>query len=158
MGVLAHVGLGANLGDTRAALLGAIGELGRLRATRLLGVSSFYCSAPVDAHGPDYLNAVAALDSALEPLELLAELHRLEAAQGRERPYRNAPRVLDLDLLVYGDLRCATPTLTVPHPRLAERAFVLRPLAEIAPGLVVPGLGPVTDLLAGVAGQRLDRL
>ena len=89
---------------------------------------------------------------------MLAELQRIEAGHGRERPYRNAPRTLDLDLLLYGDERIATPALTVPHPRLHERAFVLLPLAEVAPECVVPGRGRVDALAAGVAGQRIDRL
>ena len=154
----AYVGLGANLGDTEATLASAIRALGALAATWLLRVSSRYRSAPVDAGGPDYLNAVVELRTALAPLALLAELQRIESAHGRERSHRNAPRTLDLDLLLYADLRLATPQLTLPHPRLQQRAFVLVPLAEIAPGLVVPGLGSVTDLLARVAGQRVDKL
>ncbi|HRM93720.1 MAG TPA: 2-amino-4-hydroxy-6-hydroxymethyldihydropteridine diphosphokinase, partial [Alicycliphilus sp.] len=101
----AWIGLGANLGDARAALRSAVQAMATLPGTRLLRVSSLYRSAPVDAGGPDYLNAVAELDTTLAPLELLHALQRIEQAAGRERPYRNAPRTLDLDLLLYGTLR-----------------------------------------------------
>ncbi len=137
-GVTAYVGLGANLGDPRAALGQALVELGRLPRTRVVCVSSLYRSAPVDASGPDFLNAVAELQTALGPYELLTELQRIERAAGRERPYRNAPRTLDLDLLLYDRLEQDDPVLTLPHPRMRERAFVLLPLAEIAPGRVDP--------------------
>jgi 2-amino-4-hydroxy-6-hydroxymethyldihydropteridine diphosphokinase len=154
----AAVGLGANLGDARETIATALAELARLPETALRATSSIYRSAPIDSSGPDYLNAVALLDTALAADALLAELQRIEAGHGRERPYRNAPRTLDLDLLLYGDQRIATPTLTVPHPRLHERAFVLLPLAEVAPARVVPGLGRVDALVPGVAGQRIERL
>ena len=156
--VSAYVGLGANLGDSRAALTAALDALGRLRETRLVVVSSFYRSAPVDSSGPDYLNAVAEISTQLSPHELLADLQRIELQHGRERPYRNAPRTLDLDLLLYGNQTLRTPTLTVPHPRLHERAFVLLPLVEIAPHIPIPGLPAVELLLKDVAGQRVERL
>ena len=156
--VPAYIGLGANLGDARATLSAALTALGRLPETTLRATSSTYRSAPVDSSGPDYLNAVARLDTRLSPLVLLAELQRIEHEHGRERPYRNAPRTLDLDLLLYGDQRIDVPGLTVPHPRLHERAFVLRPLAELSPELVVPGQGVVGTLLASVADQRIDKL
>lgn len=156
--VRAWVGLGANLGDARAALAVAFEALGRIDATRLLRRSSLYRSAPIDSSGPDYLNAVAELETALAPHDLLARLQAIELAQGRERPYRNAPRTLDLDLLLYADALIDTPTLVVPHPRLHERAFVLHPLAELAPGLSIPGRAPLPALLADVAGQRIERL
>jgi len=149
---LAWIGLGANLGDARAALAGAVQAMARLPGTDVLRVSSLYRSAPVDATGPDYLNAVAALRTALAPQALLQALQALEQAAGRERPYRNAPRTLDLDVLLYGDQSIATPTLTVPHPRLWERAFVLRPLAELRPGWATP------EQLQAVAGQRIECL
>ncbi|MFG6466867.1 2-amino-4-hydroxy-6-hydroxymethyldihydropteridine diphosphokinase [Roseateles sp. BYS87W] len=136
MSTRAYVGLGANLGgDLRQTLLSAVGALDALPQTRLAAVSSAWRSAPVDAGGPDFLNAVAALDTDLEPLALLDALQGIELAHGRERPYRNAPRTLDLDLLAYGDVTLDTPRLTLPHPRVAERAFVLRPLWELAPGM-----------------------
>jgi len=156
--VLAGIGLGANLGDARASLVAAIDALRNLPDSTLRAVSSIYRSAPIDSSGPDYLNAVVLLNTVLAPPTLLAELQRIELEHGRERPYRNAPRTLDLDLLFHGDQRIDTPALTVPHPRLHERAFVLHPLAEIAPELVIPGLGAVAGLLAGVADQRIDRL
>jgi 2-amino-4-hydroxy-6-hydroxymethyldihydropteridine diphosphokinase len=154
----AFVGLGANLGDARAALDAAFVALATLPGTTLLASSSIYRSAPVDSTGPDYLNAVVMLETSLTPPALLTELLRIEQARGRQRPYRNAPRTLDLDLLLYGQRSIATPDLTVPHPRLHERAFVLRPLAQIAPSLKIPGRGGVAALLAGVAGQRIDKL
>jgi 2-amino-4-hydroxy-6-hydroxymethyldihydropteridine diphosphokinase len=156
--VLACIGLGANLGDARATLQAALLALAALPETFLRANSSVYGSAPIDSSGPDYLNAVALLETHLTPHALLAELQRIEQAHGRERPYHNAPRTLDLDLLLYGEQRVDSPTLTVPHPRLHERAFVVRPLAEIAPGAQVPGIGKVQDLLAGVAEQRADKL
>ena len=156
--VLAYVGLGANLGDARATLATVLDELRALDGVAALRASGFYRSASVGAPGPDYVNAVAELRTVLSPHELLMELQRLEAAHGRMRPYPNAPRTLDLDLLLHDGAMLATPTLTLPHPRLHERAFVLVPLAELAPDAVVPGAGRVADLLAGVAGQRLDKL
>jgi 2-amino-4-hydroxy-6-hydroxymethyldihydropteridine diphosphokinase len=127
-------------------------DLDRLPRTRVSARSSLYRSAPVDAGGPDFVNAVVELQTGLDPLSLLGELQRLEAGAGRERPYRNAPRTLDLDLLRHGDAVLDTPQLSLPHPRLAERAFVLLPLAEIAPE-------QVTSLqLAQVADQRIERL
>ena len=154
----AYIGLGANLGEPASALREALLAIAALPDSRLAATSSFYRTAPIDSSGPDYLNAVARLDTCLEPLALLAELQRIEQTHGRERPYRNAPRTLDLDLLLYGDECIATPALTVPHPRLHERAFVVRPLAEIAPQLSIPGCGRVADLVAIVVGQRVDRL
>jgi 2-amino-4-hydroxy-6-hydroxymethyldihydropteridine diphosphokinase len=154
----AYIGLGANLGDRRAALDAAFRALAVLPQTTLRAASSLYRSAPIESSGADYLNAVVGLDTRLAPDALLAELLRIERAHGRERPYRNAPRTLDLDLLLYGARRIETLTLTVPHPRLHERAFVLVPLAQIAPHLAIPGLGRVIDLLAGVSGQHIDKL
>lgn len=149
---LAYIGLGANLGDRGQALAQAVRSVAALPGTRLEQVSSLYVSAPVDSDGPDYLNAVAAVHTALPPLELLHALQAIELAAGRERPYRNAPRTLDLDVLLYGEQRINTPELTVPHPRIAERAFVLLPLAELAPALVS------TTQLSAVANQRIERL
>ena len=155
---IAYVGLGANLGDAAAAIAGATLALDRLASTRVVRSSALYRSAALGAEGPDYLNAVAELNTTLAPDVLLAELLRIESRQGRERSYRNAPRTLDLDLLLYADLQLESAALTLPHPRLHERAFVLLPLAEIAPALVIPGRGPVSDLLPGVVGQRIDKL
>jgi 2-amino-4-hydroxy-6-hydroxymethyldihydropteridine diphosphokinase len=154
----AFIGLGANLGDTRAALDAAFVAIAHLPHTALTAASSLYRTAPVDAAGPDYLNAVVRIETSLAPHALLAALQRIERAHGRERPYHHAPRTLDLDLLLHGAHRLATPALTLPHPRLHERAFVLRPLAELAPALVVPGLGAVGRLAEALAPQRVDRL
>ncbi len=155
---VAAIGLGANLGELETTLREALVEIARLPRTRLVAASSLYRSAPVDAPGPDYLNAAVLIETALDPAALLVELQRIERHHGRERPHRNAPRTLDLDLLFFGDERLATATLTVPHPRLQERAFVLLPLAEIAPQQVLPRLGRVVDLLPAVAAQRITRL
>jgi len=150
--VTAFVALGANLGDAARTLRGAFAALAALPQTTLLRQSSLYRTAPVDSSGPDYLNAVAAIATTLPPLALLQALQSIEQAAGRERPYRNAPRTLDLDLLLYGDTRIDLPELTVPHPRMEARAFVLVPLAEIAPERVPAAL------LAAVAGQAITRL
>jgi 2-amino-4-hydroxy-6-hydroxymethyldihydropteridine diphosphokinase len=158
MSVLVHVGLGANLGDASATLEAALAALSALPRTRWQATSSVYRTQPVDAEGPDFLNAVARLRTGLTAHELLSALQGIEAAHGRERPYRNAPRTLDLDLLLYGDDVIHSEALTVPHPRLHERAFVLVPLAELSPEAVVPGRGAVSLLLAGVAGQRIHRI
>jgi 2-amino-4-hydroxy-6-hydroxymethyldihydropteridine diphosphokinase len=154
----AWIGLGANLGDTHATLRHALTALAALPGSRLLRSSPIYRSEPIDSSGPDYLNAVAELETDLAAADLLAQLQAIEYRHGRERPFRNAPRTLDLDLLLFGDAVIATENLTVPHPRLHQRAFVLRPLADLAPDLHVPGLGPVAGLLAAVADQRIDRL
>lgn len=150
--VTAFVALGGNLGDARAAVRWAIQDLGRLPGTRLEAVSGLYRSAPHEAQGPDFINAVARIATTLTAPALLRALQALENAAGRERPYLNAPRTLDLDLLFYGDARIASPALTVPHPRWRERAFVLCPLAEVAPERVTPAL------LAGVAAQKIERI
>jgi 2-amino-4-hydroxy-6-hydroxymethyldihydropteridine diphosphokinase len=154
----AFVGLGANLGDARATLEAAFDALAALPATRLVARSSVWRSAPIDSSGPDYLNAVAALDTSLGAAELLDALLAVEARHGRERPYRNAPRTLDLDLLLHGDTVLDTPALTLPHPRLHQRAFVLAPLAELWPHGEVPGRGRVDALLAALPDQRIERL
>jgi 2-amino-4-hydroxy-6-hydroxymethyldihydropteridine diphosphokinase len=156
--VLASIGLGANLGEPLATLAHALDQLARLPGCTLVARSPTYRSAPIDASGPDFYNAVALLRTGLRPQALLSELQRIEAMHGRERPYRNAPRTLDLDLLLYGDERIAEPGLVVPHPRLHQRAFVLRPLADVAPDAIIPGLGPVSDWLAKVADQDIERL
>lgn len=148
----AYVAIGANLGDARAAVLRAMSDLDGLPETRVTARSSLYRSAPVDASGPDFINGVVELDTGLEPQALLDELQRLETGAGRERPFRNAPRTLDLDLLRHGETVMNTATLTLPHPRMTERAFVLLPLAEIAPDLVT------TTQIQRVADQRIERL
>lgn len=150
--VTAYVGLGANLGDPVSAVRAAIARIGELPHTRVTRRSSLYRTAPLDAGGPDYVNAVIELSTGLNAPELLAQLQRLEQAAGRERPYPNAPRTLDLDLLLFGAAHIDSAGLRLPHPRMSMRAFVLVPLAEIAPQLVGPAQ------LAAVAQQRLERL
>ena len=154
----AFIGLGSNLGDRVAELDRAFYEIARLPATTLIARSAYYQSAPLDAPGDDYVNAVAEVRTSLAPLDLLRALQGIEQAHGRDRPFPRAPRTLDLDLLLHGTGMLHTPELELPHPRLAERAFVLVPLAEIAPGLDVPGRGRVEVLLAAVRAQRLARL
>ena len=150
--VVATVGLGANLGDPQAALAGAIASIVALEGVELVAQSSFYRSAPIDSSGPDYVNAVVQLHTNLSAPALLAQLQGIEQGAGRERPYRNAPRTLDLDLLLFGDASIQSPSLTVPHPRMWQRAFVLLPLAEIAPALVSAAL------LDSVKDQILERV
>lgn len=131
--VTAYIGLGANLGDAHAALDDAVQKIAQLARTHVTDESSRYRTAPIDSSGPDYINAVLEIRTALLAHDLLSALQAIEAQAGRERPYRNAPRTLDLDILLYGNESIATESLTVPHPRMWERAFVLVPLAEIAP-------------------------
>jgi 2-amino-4-hydroxy-6-hydroxymethyldihydropteridine diphosphokinase len=152
------VGLGANLGDARDVVGQAVKALGALPQTRLVAVSRLYRSAPVDAQGPDFVNAVAELHTRLTPQDLLSALQAIEHAHGRERPHRNAPRTLDLDLLLYGQRIVDEPRLTVPHPRLHERAFVLLPLADLAPELEHPRLGPLAAYRERVADQPIQVL
>ena len=150
--VCAHVALGANLGDAAHTLHAALDALAQVPGVRLQKTSSLYRTAPVDSSGPDYVNAVAEIATRLAPHDLLSALQAIENAHGRERPYLNAPRTLDLDVLLYGPLTIDTPTLTIPHPRMWQRAFVVVPLAEIAPHLVT------ADMLKAVADQRIERL
>ncbi len=134
--VTAYVALGANLGDARATVQAAVRDLNHLPHTALLRASSLYQTAPIDSTGPDYINAVAAISTGLSSHALLAALQSMEQAAGRLRPYQNAPRTLDLDILLFGDDMVQTPDLVIPHPRMGQRAFVLVPLAEVAPELV----------------------
>lgn len=131
--VTAYIGLGANLGDARAAVQDAIVAIGAMPDTVLVARSALFGSAPVDAGGPDYVNAVVSVRTRLTAPDLLAGLQALELQAGRVRPYVNAPRTLDLDLLLFGEATMQSPTLTLPHPRMWERTFVLRPLSQIAP-------------------------
>jgi len=152
------VGLGANLGDAHAMLASALKALGDHPAITRIATSRPYRTAPVDASGPDYLNAVAELRTTLSPLALLQVLQAIETEHGRQRPYLNAPRSLDLDLLLYGQRELDHPHLTLPHPRMHQRAFVLEPLAEIAAELVHPRLGLLVDWRKRVAGQAVEKL
>jgi 2-amino-4-hydroxy-6-hydroxymethyldihydropteridine diphosphokinase len=156
--ITAYVGIGSNLAEPRAQVLEAIRELDGLPETRLAARSPLYRSAPVGAPGPEYVNAVAAVRTGLAPERLLAALQAIEARHARERPYPNAPRTLDLDLLLYGDREMATAELTLPHPRMHERAFVLRPLVDLDAQARVPGRGLARDLLRACAAQDVERL
>jgi 2-amino-4-hydroxy-6-hydroxymethyldihydropteridine diphosphokinase len=157
--VRAYVGLGANIGEPEQQLRQALQALGGIPGTRLVRASSLYRSPPAGyAAQPDFLNAVAEIATLLEPKPLLGELLALEQRFGRTRTFPNAPRTLDLDLLLYGERVIDEANLAVPHPRMRERAFVLAPLAEIAPDLTIPGQGSVADLLARCAGQKVEKL
>jgi len=151
--VLATLGVGANLGDARAAVRKAVQDLAALPQTEWRASSSLYTSAPLDADGPDYVNAVVQVWTALSPDALLAALQAIEQQAGRLRPYRNAPRTLDLDILLYGELRLTRSDLHIPHPRMWQRAFVVVPLAEIAPHIVSAAQ---MQSLAGQSVRRLD--
>jgi 2-amino-4-hydroxy-6-hydroxymethyldihydropteridine diphosphokinase len=157
-----YIGLGANLADTvadRAATLrAAIQALGQAPGLAVVARSPFYVSQPVDASGPDFVNAVVEVATDLCAQDVLVTLHRVEDDFGRLRPYRNAPRTLDLDLLLMGQTVLNTPHLVVPHPRLHQRAFVLLPLLELAPQLVHPLLGPLADYAKTVANQTITKM
>ena len=150
--VTAFVALGANLGDALATLTGAIEQLNSVEGVVVTTRSSLYATAPVDSSGPDYVNAVVQVRTSLTAPELLRQLHAIEQTAGRVRPYRNAPRTLDLDILLYGDGRVNSDALTIPHPRMAQRAFVLVPLAEIAPACVT------AEQLHDVKAQAITKL
>ncbi|AEV25903.1 MAG: 2-amino-4-hydroxy-6-hydroxymethyldihydropteridine diphosphokinase [Azospira sp.] len=154
----AFIALGANLEDPAAQVRAALADLTGSGDIALVAASSLYRTAPIGADGPDYINAVAAVDTPLPPTGLLSRLFAVEAHFGRTRSYRNAPRTLDLDLLLYDDQVLDGPELTLPHPRLHLRAFVLVPLAEIAPDLALPGRGSVAAWLPAVANQRIEKL
>ncbi|MDC8011781.1 2-amino-4-hydroxy-6-hydroxymethyldihydropteridine diphosphokinase [Tahibacter soli] len=157
---IAHVGIGSNLGDSRRVVAGAVEALAALASTRVVRSSAHYATPPwgrVDQ--PPFINAVVEIDTALSAQELLAALLDIERAAGRVRDgSRWGPRVLDLDLLLYGDAIVSEPGLSVPHPHLAQRAFVLLPLAELAPDREVPGAGRVRDLVARVDSAGCRRL
>jgi 2-amino-4-hydroxy-6-hydroxymethyldihydropteridine diphosphokinase len=159
MSVRACVALGSNLGDPVATVRTALEALESLPQSRLVAASSLYRTAPVGLKNqPDFINAVASLDTALVPLALLDALFAIEARFGRRRDFRHAPRTLDLDLLLYGDETRDEEHLTLPHPRMHERAFVLVPLVEIAPECVIPGRGRADRLIEACRCQRLARL
>lgn len=150
--VTAFIALGANLGNARAAVLHALEALASLPETRMAARSRLYLTAPHEASGPDFINAAARIETMLTAPALLEALQAIENAAGRERPFVNAPRTLDLDLLLYGEARIDSPRLTVPHPRMQGRAFVLMPLADIAPEKVP------ADWLVAVAVQPIQLL
>jgi 2-amino-4-hydroxy-6-hydroxymethyldihydropteridine diphosphokinase len=150
--VTVYLGLGANLGDARQAVLQAIESVSNLPHTRCLGHSALYGSSPVQAQGPDYINAVVQLETKLNAFELLMACQHIEDQAGRVRPYVNAPRTLDVDVLLFGEGIILSKFLQVPHPRMNERAFVLLPLSELAPQLVS------AESLAGVSAQAIQKL
>jgi 2-amino-4-hydroxy-6-hydroxymethyldihydropteridine diphosphokinase len=156
---VAYIGLGSNLADPAAQVLQALEALGHLPKTRVVARSSLYRSAPVGyLEQPDFINAVAQLETELAPRALLDALLALEHECGRTREFLNAPRTLDLDVLLYDDLVHHEHGLTIPHPQMHLRAFVLQPLLEIAPGCVIPGIGKAEDAALKCAGQELERL
>ena len=155
---LAYIGLGANLGSPQAAISDAMDALARLTATQLVARSSLYLSAPLLADGDDYVNAVALLHTRLSAETLMQALQTLELQFGRLRSYQNAPRTLDLDILLYDQQHIHSTALQIPHPRMHQRAFVILPLLEITPDICIPGIGSATALLTTLADQRIQRL
>lgn len=153
--VSAYVGIGANLGHPVQTVRRAIIALQDLAHTRLLASSSLFASAPIDAGGDDFINAVVRIDTSLSAKDLLSALQSIEQTFGRERPFRNAPRTLDLDLLLYGQAQIQSIQLEIPHPRMTDRAFVLMPLLELDARIHIPGKGQAQDFLAGVENQQI---
>jgi len=157
--VQAFIALGANLGDPTAQIERAFDELARLADSRLIARSGLYLSKAQGYEAqPDFVNAVALLATRLGARTLLEALLDIEARHGRSRAFKNAPRTLDLDLLLYDGLVLHEPGLTLPHPRMCERAFVLQPMSEIAPDQLIPGKGIVADCLANLSGTALQLL
>lgn len=156
--VKAYIGLGANLGNAVDSVRQALDELDCLPQTRLHAQSSLFCTEPIDAEGDDYINAVACIETALSATELLQHLQHAEQAHGRQRSYRNAPRTLDLDILLYGEQCIDDEVLQVPHPRMTQRAFTLIPLLQIDPFICIPGLGPAHQFVPAVAEQAIRKL
>jgi 2-amino-4-hydroxy-6-hydroxymethyldihydropteridine diphosphokinase len=155
----AYVGIGSNLKDPRAQVLQAFNELEGLPQTRVVKKSSLYRTEPIGhAEQADYINAVAQLETGLPAERLLAELQEVEARHGRERIFPNAPRTLDLDVLLFGNAVLDTPSLKLPHPRMHERAFVLKPLVEVFAQATIPGHGLATALLASCKDQKVERI
>jgi 2-amino-4-hydroxy-6-hydroxymethyldihydropteridine diphosphokinase len=154
----AYIGLGSNLGNAQENVERAIALLGQLPGTKLDGQSSLFQTAPVDADGDDYINAVACIETTLPPQDLLESLQAIELQFGRERPYYHAPRQLDLDILLYGQQIIDTPTLTVPHPGLSQRAFALIPLLQLDPLIDIPGKGAAHSFVPAVADQAIQKI
>ncbi|TKC91089.1 2-amino-4-hydroxy-6-hydroxymethyldihydropteridine diphosphokinase [Trinickia terrae] len=155
---VAYLGLGANLGDARQTLKDAVVCLAQQHTITVLEKSSLYRTAPIDAGGDDYYNLAVKLETSLGAHHLLALCHKVEHHFGRERPFRNAPRTLDIDILLFGEACIEEPDLIVPHPRLTERAFALVPLVEIDPALEIPRLGRADAFLPAVVGQRIEKV
>lgn len=158
-GHVSFIGLGSNLGESREQLRLALADIGQLPGTRLMACSSFYRSAPVGyLDQPDFLNAVVRVETRLEPRVLLAALLEVEHRHGRERTFLNAPRTLDLDVLLYDDLQIHEHGLTIPHPQMHLRAFVLQPLLEIAPDCTIPAVGEARLAMRQCMDQVLEKL
>ena len=155
----AFIGLGSNLDDPLAQIAEALRDLDKLPQTRVVACSALYRSAPVGyLQQPDFINAVAQLETVLQPRALLDALLGLELVRGRTRAFRNAPRTLDLDVLLYDDLIHHEHGLTLPHPQMHLRAFVLQPLLEIAPHCMIPGIGAAAEALRGCGEQQLEKI
>jgi len=154
----AFIGFGGNLGDTRQLITDAIVCLALRSELHILAKSCFYQSAPVEATGGDYINAVIEIETELSPYGLLHVCQAIEQEFGRERPYSNAPRTLDLDILSFEGVIQNETDLILPHPRIIERSFVLLPLLEIAPNFFLPDLGELKSYLPQVAHQRIEKL
>jgi 2-amino-4-hydroxy-6-hydroxymethyldihydropteridine diphosphokinase len=155
---LAFIGLGGNIGDVKQLIKDAIVCLAQRPELKVITRSCMYKSAPVDAEGADFINAVISLETKLSPQELLLICQEIEFQFGRERSYKNAPRTLDLDILTYDTISISDHNLTIPHPRMTERAFVLLPLLEISPHLDLPGLGKISEYVKNLSHQRIEKI
>ena len=156
--VVTYIGIGSNLDNPIQQVKRALSALETLPQTTLERHASLFRTAPIDATGDDFINTVAALQTHLTPMDLLRELQRVENDSGRTRPFTNAPRTLDLDILLYGSQRITTPELVIPHPRLAQRAFALIPLLQLDPFITIPGAGPAHTFVQGIADQSISKL
>lgn len=155
---LAYIGLGSNLQHPQLMVEEAWTRIQQLDKTTGIALSPLYISAPIESSGPEYINAVAAVDTLLDAQALLQALLSIEQDHGRKRPYRNAPRTLDLDLLLYGSMQCDTPKLILPHPRMHLRAFVIKPLLDLDRQIVIPGKGVAADYLVSTDSQSCTPL
>jgi 2-amino-4-hydroxy-6-hydroxymethyldihydropteridine diphosphokinase len=154
----AYIGLGGNVGDSRQILTDAVICLAQIPSIQINARSCFYISSPVDAPGNDYINNVIAITTSLEPIPLLHACQSVELHFGRERPFARAPRTLDIDLLTYENLSYTDPELTIPHPRITERMFVLLPLLEIEPEIELPLFGKLKNRLPDLSWQKIEKL
>ena len=155
---LAFIGLGGNIGDVKQLIKDAIVCLAQRPELKVITRSCMYKSAPVEADGNDFVNAVISLETEISPQELLFICQQIELQFGRERSYKNAPRTLDLDILTYDKVSITDGNLTIPHPRMTERAFVLLPLLEISPDFDLPGLGKISEYVKNVSHQRIEKI
>ncbi len=156
---ICFIGLGSNLGEPSDQLRLAISDIDQLPDTRVLASSAFYRSAPIGyLDQPDFVNAVVKIETRLAPRQLLSTMLSIERQYGRERTFSNAPRTLDLDVLLYGDMQIDEPGLTIPHPHMHRRAFVLQPLLEVEPDCMIPSVGSVRQALQGCLDQVLEKL